>query len=260
MNKRPFEAKVRRSSENSTSLLIKVRDMVIQTEFTDLASCEFPIWSSAPVPVEIPPDGSKSYVVGPFSGSVTEKAKDGGFPNVIKFPVYKEQGIATANAYESLSGSNGNPILAKMPLAALATVVSGVVDGKLVQTHCVLPLWNDGSAVLVRLDWFEGEASEGTPNPEWHMTASTGLPAARGLAELEKASRLPSNATCCRYLIHLSPWLLVATLLEDKGQEIQDQIWQREWSFDGFAEFSEALGRITGGLLESSASRHRDAA
>jgi len=261
MNTNPVEAKVRKSNNGSTGLLIKAHDIVVQTEFGELASCEFPIWTSSPVPVEIPPGGTKSFVVGPFSGSVTQKAADGAFPNIVKFPVYREQGVASAAAFRELAGDASSQLLTKVPLVALATVVSGVVDGRLVQTHSVLPLWNDGSAVLVRLDWLAGDPAEGAPNPEWHMHASTGLPAKLGLEQLEQISRLPENATCCRYQIHMTPWLLGAQLLGDKGHEIEHPVWQREWPYEAFDAFSEALRRITGGLRgRVPSSTHRDAA
>lgn len=251
MNSRQFEAKVEKSSAGSTALLIRTGDVVIQTEFAELMPCEFPIWASAPVHVEIPPNGAKSFIVGPFSGTVTKKATDGDFPQTIKFPIYGEQGIANTKDFQSLASKGPDQALTKMPIIALATSVSGVVDGKLVQTHCVLPIWNDGSSVLVILDWFEGEPTDGSPNPEWHMRASTGCPAGMGLQDLAQASRLPSNAQHCRYELHLTPWLLAAQLLKDKGTEVQSRIWQREWAFDRSEEFSDALSCLIGGLTGS---------
>lgn len=251
MNTNYVEAKVKKSGGSTTALLIKAGDVVIQTEFAELAPCEFPIWASAPVHVEIPPHGAKSFIVRPFSGAVAQKTADGDFPQTIKFPVYGEQGIANAKDYQSLASNGPDQALTKMPIIALATAVSGVVDGKLVQTHCVLPIWNDGSAVLVILDWFEGEPAEGTPNPEWHMRASTGCPVGLGLTDLAHASRVPTNAQHCRYEIHLTPWLLGAQLLKDKGTDTPNRIWQREWAFEGHEEFSSALSCLIGGLTGS---------
>jgi len=255
-----LRAKVRAAEASSTTVLLKASDVVIEAEFGELTPCEFPIWTSTPVPVEIPPEGSKRFVVQPFSGLVAEKAANGELPGIVKFPVYREQGLASAEAFDGLPVHGGSLILTKAPLAALATLVSGVVDGRLVQTHCVLPLWSNGAAVLVRLDWCEGECGEGSPNPEWHMNASTGLPAALGLAELEAASRLPVEATHCLYQIHITPWLLGAQLLEDKGQATEHRVWQREWQFDDFSAFSDALTRITCGLLGTDPTDRGDAA
>jgi hypothetical protein len=256
----PVQAKIRSSSPDSTRVLIRAHHTAIQTEFGQLVPCEFPIWSSAPVRVEIPPSGTKSFVVGPFSGSITQKPESGDFPTIIKFPVYREQQIVPAMAYDELDSLSADALLVKMPVAALATTVSGVDDGRLVQVHCVLPFWNDGSSVLVRLDWFEGEPGEGMPNPEWHMTASNGVPARLGLAELRDASRLSPLATHCRHQINLTPWVLGAHLLSDKGQETPHPVWQREWAFDRPADFSAALEIITRGLLGIDPSGARNAA
>lgn len=243
------DAKVRCSSPDSTNLLIRARDVAVQAEFAEMRPCEFPLWTSAPVPVEIPPEGTKRFVVGAFSGSVTQKAATGDFPNVVKFPVYAKQRLVAVSAYDELPISAGTQLLAKMPVAAVATVVSGVVDGKLVQSHAVLPFWTDGSTVLVTLDWTEGEPAEGTPNPEWFLRASSGMPARLGLERLREASRLTSGATHCRYQVHFSPWVLGAALLEDKGQESMHRIWQREWAFERVGDFYDALDQIRRGLV-----------
>jgi len=256
----PFEAKVRKSSASSTSLLIRSGDIVVETELAELVPCEFPIWTSSPVYVEVPPDGRKSFVVGPLSGSVSQGTADGGYPHTIKFPVYGEQAIASFLSYKALSNDGASQTLAKVPIVALATAVSGVVDGRLIQTHRVLPIWNDGSSVLVTLDYFEGESAEGTPNPEWHMGASTGRPAALGLQDLAQASHLPANATCCRYQLHATPWILGAQFLNDQGTPTLNRIWQREWVFDSDETFSNALDRITAGLLRPGSSKREDAA
>lgn len=249
MYRTPVEAKVRCSGPDSTNLLIRTRDVAVQAEFAELSRCEFPVWTSAPVPLEIPPEGAKTFIVGAFSGTVTQKAATGDFPNIVKFPVYRKQAIVAVNAYDELSAAAGAPLLTKMPLAAIATMVSGVVDGKLMQSHAVLPFWNDGSTVLVTLDWMEGEPAEGTPNPEWYMRASGGVPARLGLERLHEASRLSSRATHCRYQIHFTPWVLGAALLDDKGQETVHPVWQREWTFDDAGDFSLALDQIRRGLV-----------
>lgn len=257
---KPIQAKVRSSSADSTKLLIKARDVAVQAEFAELSPCDFPVWTSAPVHVEIPLEGTKRFIIGAFSGSVTEKAATGDFPNIVKFPVYGKQGVVPVTAYDELPISAATQALTKTPLAAIATAVSGVVDGKLVQAHSVLPLWNDGSAVLVTLDWVEGEPAEGTPNPEWYLRASGGVPARLGLQHLHDTSSLPPGATNCRHLVYFSPWVLGARLLDDEGRATKHRIWQREWAFNSAADFSNALGQITRGLMGIDTSNTKEAA
>lgn len=248
MNTRPVEAKVRSSGPDSTSLLIRARGVAIEAEFGELMPCEFPIWTSRPVAVEIPPGGTKSFLVGPFSGAVTQKAATGDFPNVVRFPVYRKQEAVPVDAYDEFGGQRPAQVLAKVPIVALATTVSGVVEDRLVQRHAVLPFWSDGSSVLVTLDWHAGEPAEGATSPEWHLHASAGLPARLGLERLHDVSRLPPGEAHGRYQIHASPWALVARFLQDKGQELAHPIWQREWTFDRYDDFENALGLIRSGL------------
>ncbi len=259
MSTSPFQAKVSKSGGRSTCVFIRSGDVVIHTELVELVACEFPVHASSPVHVEIPANRVKSFVVGPFRSKLREAA-DVGYPDTIKFPVYEGQDIASQQIYQMLPGGKSDDVLAMTPIVALATSVRGVVDGKIVQSHSVLPIWNDGSAVLVRLDWCEGEPSEGTPNPEWHMSASSGLPAALALEQLARDSLLPSNASSCRYQLHLTPWLLGAELLEDKGKHTAHRVWQREWQFRDMRELSGALNRISSGLVGPEPTRSTDAA
>ena len=244
---------------NATALLILARGTTIQTEFTELRACEFPIWTSRPVSVEIPPNGTKSYIVAP-AGCIIGKSSDGDFPAIVKFPIYTQQQIVGTGAFAAPAAAPISHPIAKIPLVAVGTAASAVVDDKLVQRYHVLPFWNDGSTVLVRLDWFEGEPAEGTPNPEWHMSATSGMPAALGLKQLDEAAHLPPGATRCRYRIHVTPWLLGAALLEDEGLESTHPVWQREWPFDGPRGFATALKRLTRGLREVTVDHQRDAA
>lgn len=255
MNINPIEAKIRKSADGPKILHIRAGDVVIRTELVELAACDFRVWASAPIAVEIPPEGTKNFGVGPFTGRVNQEFADGNYPHIIKFPVYKAQLPVSAEAYQETSSDGAIQVLTKMPLIAVATESSAQVDGKLVQTHCVLPIWSDGSAVLVTLECFEGEPAEGT-NTEYHMRASEGLPAALGLQHLEQASRIATDASHRQYHIQLTPWLLGAQLLEDDGKETKHRIWQREWAFAGHEEFLSALGRITRGLMGPDPSGH----
>lgn len=255
MNNHLFEVKILGSHPNSTSLLIRAGETVIKTEFAELAPCRFPVWTSTPIDVEIPPNGTKDFLVGPFSGSTKQKTSNNDFPTTIRFPIYKTQDVSNMMTFKEFrgvpaNGKDANNPFSKVPAMAIATAVSGKLDGeKRIETHCVLPVWDDGTVVLVTLDWFEGEPSEGTPGPEWHMSASAGLPLEVGLKNLEQSSRLPTNTKNCMYHLNFSPWLLGSKLFGDEGKENPHKIWQREWQFTDCAEFSVIFRRIREGLV-----------
>jgi hypothetical protein len=257
MKNSQVEAKLRRNCAGSTSLLIRAGDKVIQTEFSELTPCEFSLWTSSPILVEIPPNGTKDFVAGLFSDRHIKKTTNGDYPHTIKFPIYAHQDISNIQTYAELpsrTDTDNDPsnTFAKVPLITIGTAVSGKVDGEvLVETHCVLPVWNDGSTVLVTLNWFEGESAEGTPNPEWHMRASTGLPFEMSMENLVQSSQLPTNAKNCLYHLHFSPWLLGSQILGNNGVDSKHKIWQREWRFSEYDEFSSVLSRLRAGLMEN---------
>lgn len=260
MNANAVEVKVRKSGGNATGLLIKSGEVVIQTEFAELASCDFPVWTSAPIPVEIPPNGTRDFVAAPGTGGGLTRAPDAEYPHVIKFPIYRGQDLASPQAYRQAPADGAKETVAKVPIVALATALTGRVEGRLIETHCVLPIWSDGAAVLVTLDWCEGEPAEGAPNPEWHMRASAGLPAVMGLEQLMEASRLPSNAEELQCSVRLAPWLLGAQLLGEPGRETSHPIWQHEWRFATRAQLLGALARISSGLRGQPPADYKDAA
>jgi hypothetical protein len=250
MSTNPFEVKVNKGRGSSTGVLIRNGDEVIQTEFSELVPCEFPIHARTPVHVEIPPNGIKSSSPGLF-GFPEQNANDGDYPHTLRFPVYHGQETVTLRAYDAFKTDGAGQALAKVPVVAIATSVFSIEDGKVAQTHSVLPIWNDGSSVLIKLVLSEGEVSEGTPNPEWHMSASGGLPLSMGLDQLERVSRPPAGAQASRFELHLTPWLLAARLLQNEGKPTSHRVWQRGWRFETAGDFSAALSRITGSLRGS---------
>lgn len=255
MKAKKMDAKVVGGGRSSTKLLIKAGANVIRAEFSELVPYKIPVWTSAPIEVEIPRNGTRDYSIGPFVGASPMKAAKEEFPDTILFPKYTVQDVAPAGSFDEMkndtkSDQDAELSIAKIPLVALSTTVSGLVAGeKRVETHCILPIWNDGASLLVKLDWIDGEPSEGTPNPEMRMRTTAGMPLVMGLRNLEQASRLPESTCDCVYRVKFSPWLLGARLLGSKGKEIGGEIWRREWEFTDRAKFIKALNLIEENLI-----------
>lgn len=247
MSTKQIEAKINQvGNNNKTSMLIRAGDVVLQTEFSELAPCEFSVWNSSPVHVEMPPQGSKDFVAGQFF-RLANKAAHEEYSNPIKFPVYSVQETATAQSFDRLNETvdSSKNSLNKIPLVAISSTVSHQIDEiKRVQNHCTLPIWNDGSAILVRLDWYEGESGEGACTPEWHMSASAGMPLELGLLQFCEASLRQAVAKNAQYILNFSPCLLGEKILGSKGTPILHKIWQRQWTFARREDFVEALKRI----------------
>jgi len=232
----------------STELLLEVGDIAVRMDFGETVPCEFPIQTGAPVLVEIPPGGFKSFLVGAFSGCDTSRAASTEYAHLIRMPVYRKMTrVDDRKSRPPTDAPEGS--LAKTPVVAIAASVMEQVGGKLTQTHSVLPIWSDGTALLATLDWFEGDAEEGTPNGEWHLRASSGLPVEAGFARLEDMVRMAANAQNAHFVLHMSPWLLGAELLADEGEPVSQALWQRRWRYRVHADFASALTRIRRGLL-----------
>ena len=250
MNCNHVEAKVLRHHGNSTNLLIRAGDLVVQANYSEVAPCAFPVWTGAPVHVEIPLHGVRHHVAGVASEAAARENAAGTLPNTVKFPVYSYQVSSTVEAFESLpdpSVRSTDPPdrVPREPLVAVGVSGSGILDArKRVETHWVLPAWTDGTAVLVTLNWYDGELAEGIPNPEWHLRASNGMPLDMGLRSLQKFAQLSGQLTDRHYCLHFSPWKLGASILDSAGQETPHRIWQRAWRFGEFEEFENALGRV----------------
>lgn len=254
MNNEYFRTKVLKYHGKGTGLrLLRVGDIVVEVDCSEVAPCTFPVWASSPILVEIPPSGVKNYKTGLSSEDSIQKDRERALPLAIKFPVYTHQTDSTLSAFENIpesadSGNNGIDL--REPVLAVAITTSGLAEGnKRVERHCVLPVWNDGTTVPMTLDWYEGEPAEGTPNPEWHLSAPKGMPLTLGLQSLQKSAQLPAGVDGSGYRLFISPWKIGATVLDNAGQETSHKIWQREWSFTDFAEFQRALGRICDVLL-----------
>lgn len=255
MNHTHVEAKILKQQGNSTDLLIRAGDSVVQVTYAELAPCEFPVWARSPVNVEVPPNGVKHHVAGVSSESFVRKHADGLLPNTIKFPVYARQTSSTLEAFNRLPElsprSNSSSVaLSREPLIAVGITARGsMLDGKQVETHAVLPIWHDGTAVMVTLNWYDGEPSEGTPNPEWYLRGTEGMPLAAGLRTLQEYSLLPASLSDCRYSLHMSPCKIGETVLDGPGQPTTHKIWQRAWQFTDVVDFQVALGRVCDQLL-----------
>ncbi|MCC6962927.1 MAG: hypothetical protein IT585_06720 [candidate division Zixibacteria bacterium] len=266
MKSKRVEAMVLERRDNSTSLLIRASDAVVQATYSELAPCQFPVWTGTPVQVELPFGGVKRHVAGLTSEDSPRKNADGGLPDIIRFPVYSSQIAATPEAFENLprsARSRGNTadVISREPLVAIGISASGqTADGSHVETHGVLPIWLDDTAVLVTLNWYEGEPNEGTPNSEWYLRGTEGMPLEEGIRTIRSFALWSSQLSDKRYALTMSPWKLGEALLGNPGHEIKHKIWQREWSFASFDDFRVALGRFCDGLLGLTTTEHQSLA
>jgi hypothetical protein len=233
------------------STLIKLGKVVIKTEWSGTIPGEFPITEWRSFPLQIPSDGFKEYILGSLPGGV----KTGNVEEdveTIHLPVYIGEDICDTRIFEDARGSSSVAInQAKIPIATIATKACAECSSSGVQTQSlsVLPIWNDGTSIVLELDWYEGDPMEGNINPEWYIQASPRLSVKEGLQKLRTSSRPCSIADkhCC-HCMHINPVSLGRHVLGEghvRSCSLPSKVWPQSWRLDTHEKMLDALDRLS---------------
>lgn len=231
--------------------LIKLGKIVIRTEICGMIPGEFPIIEWRSFPLEIPSSGFKKYIMGRFPGGLKVKPiKDDS--EVINLPVYTGEDVCDARIFEDFSSDPEKMrTIAKIPVVTVATKTCGQYsDGRLIQLLSVLPAWNDGTSMVLELEWSEGNPGEDAINPEWYIQASPRLPVKEGLQKLKECSKPSPIAEKCSYYLYINPSLLGTHVLGE-GKEYSSKIWRREWKFDECEKMLDAVSELAQTVAQS---------
>jgi len=249
-----IETKMQNGANGLSSMLIRIGSNAVKTEFADLIQCNFPINVYQPIPLEIPADNRKSVMLGSF-GRVNKDSSFGEFKNLIKLPRYSSQyaiSVADFDRAVPVPDDKDNPYVT-MPVCALATKICSVGQNerhdKVIN---VLLVWQDGTSVILSLDYFDGEDSEGTPNAEWHIKASQGQPFKNALRDYYEASLLGPGNRERTFHMYMTPAALGDAIFGEQGRQIDDPCWQREWIFEDSEKYSRSLDLLVEQLAEAS--------
>jgi len=233
------------------STLIKLGKVVIKTEWSETVPGEFPITEWRSFPLQIPSNGFKKYVLGSLPGGV----KTGNVEEdleVIHLPVYVGEDICDATIFEEVPGdSSGAKNLGKIPVATIATKACGECSSSGVQTQSlsVLPIWSDGTSILLELEWYEGDPMEGNINPEWYIQASPRLSVKEGLQKLKGSSKSCSIADkrcCC--CMHVNPVTLGTHVLGEghaHSCSSPSKLWPQLWKFATPDKMLDAIDKLS---------------
>jgi hypothetical protein len=232
------------------STLIKLGRVVIKTEWSETIPGEFPITEWRSFPLQIPSNGFKKYILGSLPGGVrTGNVKD---LEVIHLPVYVGEDICDARIFEEVSGDPATAErFAKIPVATIATKACGECSSSGVQTQSlsVLPIWSDGTSIVLELEWYEGDPMEGNINPEWYIQASPRLSVKDGLQKLKgssKPSSIADKRCCC--CMHVNP-VSMGTHVLGEGHvhscSSPGKIWSQLWKFDTHEKMLDAIDKLS---------------
>jgi hypothetical protein len=231
--------------------LIKLGKVVIKTEWSGTVPGEFPITEWRSFPLQIPSDGFKKYILGSLPGGVKTGNMDENV-ETINLPVYIGEDICDTRIFDDAQSSSS--VLknqAKVPIVTIATKACGECSSSGVQTQSlsVLPIWNDGTSIVMELEWYEGDPMEGNINPEWYIQASPKLTVKEGLQKL-KASSSPcsiADKNCCR-CIHINPLSLGRHVLGElrvRSCSSASKVWPQSWRLGTHQEMLDALDKLS---------------
>jgi hypothetical protein len=231
--------------------LIKLGKVVIKTEWSETTPGEFPITEWRSFPLQIPSNGFKKYILGSLPGRVkTGNVEEN--VETIHLPVYIGEDICDTRLFEDLQNSSSvAKNQAKIPIATVATKACGECSSSGLQTQSlsVLPIWNDGTSIVLELDWYEGDPMEGNINPEWYIQASPRLSVKDGLQKLKRSSKPCSIADkhlCC--CMHITPVSLGTHVLGEgdvRSCSSPSKVWSQLWKFDTHEKMLDAIDKLS---------------
>jgi len=236
------------------STVIKLGKIAIRTEWSETVPGEFPITEWRTFPLEIP-KGFKKHIMGNFPGGLKDPVQED--LEVIHLPVYIGEDICDARIFEESPYPARTEAMAKVPVVTVATKACGECSCSGVQTQSlsVLPVWSDGTCMVLELEWYEGNPMEGGINPEWYIQASPRLSVKEGLLKLKESSKSSPIAEKSCYCLHVNPASL-GTHVFGEGKELACQspskIWPRKWKFDTHEKMLDAIDKLSEALDQMS--------
>ena len=251
--KNPSLVKQLERESGKISTLIKLGKVVIKTEWSKTVPGEFPTTEWRSFPLQIPSEEFNKHVLGRLDGGVKNSDQDD--LEVIHLPVYIGEDICDARIFEEVSGDPaGAENLAKVPVVSVATKSCGECSGSGVQTQSVsvLPVWSDGTSIVLDLEWYEGNPMEGGVNPEWFIKSSPKLSVKDSLQKLKESSGPSSVAdkNCC-HCLHVNPASLGTHVLGDgcvNSCSSASKIWPRIWKFETHEKMLNAIDKLSEAL------------
>ena len=252
-----IQTKAMPDEKAQTRILLGIGKKVVEATFAKSCPLTFPILSPTAIPVSIPENGSRAHVVFPSMGGIAASDPDS-LDLPLKFPLYSSvsekdaQSLDDAGKTASKNSKRASNIVHPgndSPIIAIATKISGTLDGRLVQAVRVLPVWADGTCVLISLDWTEGCADEGTPNPEWFIKTSKGFQMPQGIKLLARGWPRIFLLEDLRYSILMAPHTLGKLLVSEEGSERQDDVWTYEWQTSSHEQFNQTMTRLMQNIL-----------
>ncbi len=218
---------------------------------TEIVPGHFPIDSWHPILLEVPDGGSKKHISGRFPNLTGSSANQVRWDSsrVISLPVYTD-GAKECEPCPLRNSETLRESAESMPCISVAARYDGYYcDQRRAQSVSVLPVWPDGTSMLLDLDWYEGSL-EDCSNPEWVIQASPRVLLRDGVDRLRMACRRRPVWEDCLFYVYVIPAFLGTSLL-GSGSENPSRVWQKAWKCANHGEILSALGKIVATVMNS---------
>ncbi|HNU68462.1 MAG TPA: hypothetical protein PLC24_11255 [Myxococcota bacterium] len=233
---------IRTPSEMTVTM--RLREQVLETRYSELLRCDFPIGGWNTIPVEIPLDGSSNH----FGRG---RCNEFGGPTVgtpIRMPAFSESRLLPPEEFLEQSkalATEEKCLAAATPVFAIATSTHRVLEDFSIERYCsVLFAWSSGTAIVVTLDWKESNCGDGDVQPEWHIRSSQGLSLIKAFETLARDASVHSPGAGKPHKLFVSPSVIAEHALGQNGVRCRNAIWSHEWNCQSLDELREQIGKV----------------
>lgn len=214
----------------------------------------FPAETYRPIPLEVPQEHEKQDVSGRFNGSGASvwdslNKADFSFGRAVHLPLYHYEEDIEDEQFETafralIEEWDRSFIPENIPCSALAIrTQGGYCDEREAQYVNALLLWNNNTARILNLEWFEGPL-EDCISPEWYLRSSKLLPLAGALQETHRWScQLPSLQNA-KYSLFIIPTWFGKFMRNGMMCESSQNAWEHQWDYYDLAAFTQDLDTV----------------
>jgi hypothetical protein len=212
---------------------------------------EYPIDAWISFFLEIPKSGKKKNIVGRTYHAFEKRMKNPAWNpiRIVNLPNYIHPQLGNKEKLRLLIRHWADIHLPDdIPCIALAVKCQGYCyEDREAQSLTVLVIFNDGVCRIITLDWTEGPL-EDCITPEWHINSTSILNLKEAIEEIRGAFKNLSleNAS---YSIYMIPSCLSCEL-NGKMIDTSYNLWDREWGYNEYQEFTHDLNLILTDILD----------
>jgi hypothetical protein len=206
---------------------------------------EYPIDGWNNIFIEIPLDAKKSDLSGRsnYKRKKEQSLKRGSQNRIIKLPVYSQDAVKDVRKLKHIIKHWSEILFGEdIPCIALATKCRGFYsDQREAQIVTVLMVWNDSTARMTTLEWYEGPLDD-CISPEWHMRSTSYMSLVKAIEKFKDTySNINWDGMC--YALYIVPQCL-GHCIQSRSTRTSYPSWVNEWQYKNQTFFKKDLSSV----------------